>query len=729
MNKLIEKSKIKVLNDIINKLKNSNKYSIAEIKEIESKLYSKLLKNLIVSAKINLANSTSSKLINNITELLYLDLYTTFKANDELSNLIDKYITSSLFNIANVDSKLDICISKLNDFDEILKTKGNPILKTESFRMNSSFEVDENLYQERYGEQISKNRHLNYDYKNNRLTLPLLFKTNTLMNENCIKFADIKIKKKSCENFIVSSTETDINKIIDTSSKNYWKENIYTDSEIKINYSNIKPSDPKLLSNYYYNIKNGYLLELEIIYESVCVVNNIEINPCTKYPMKLIAIRYTDTDDISDLKELVYPDNSNEYLKEKIMNNAVNYDFQDITCKRVYLVFNQINYEKRNFIINTTDIIKDKIWLDVIKDTNNNEIYKNIDIVFKPNYLDKKIKTNYFNKLNNFATNSNNLELHNLFYNSTPSYKNLYKNCYEIGFYNISTLYYNYDKFGVYVSNKIKINKNIKSISIQTNETHYKTSNEFIESDIEYYISTSDKPAHNEWIPIFPTNKDYIHSELLQLGTDYCELRFLATEVYSIYMNEILLKENVDYFVHYCNENIKYVEIPNFNHNSIYKACYKPYDKAYNVNLLDTNIVSKISTTTEIIEGNNSYVYKLSNVPYIDSENITYIRMINVNNGQTNFDQDTNIYCCTDIAESNKSYKNFFDSQKIVYQYYTHGNELIFNKPIPQDYRIEIMYKYYPSEFRLKAIMRRNNNKDVWLSPILNKIEYSITTV
>ncbi len=114
----------------------------------------------------------------------------------------------------DINDKLDKNIERINDFNEILKTKGNPRIITESFVDNESFSDNNLMYRERYNEYIDKSLHINYDFKNSRITLPLLSKTNMLMYDNGVSTASIKINKQIGENFLNINSSSSLDSVI-----------------------------------------------------------------------------------------------------------------------------------------------------------------------------------------------------------------------------------------------------------------------------------------------------------------------------------------------------------------------------------------------------------------------------------------------------------------------------------------------------------------------------------
>ncbi len=219
---------------------------------------------------------------------------------------------------------------------------------------------------------------------------------------------------------------------------------------------------------------------------------------------------------------------------------------------------------------------------------------------------------------------------------------------------------------------------------------------------------------------------------MLQLDeNDLCSLRFKTKKLDSIYMNEILLVEEEDYKINYEGEYIESVEIFIFNHRAVYKASYEPIASSKKITLLGSDVLPEILNDSEVILCDDNNLYELSNVPYVDDYNKTFVKIINCETGEIVFQENKNVFCITNYVDPANSYQYFYGSanKNTEYQYYTYENKIFFDKPIPFGYKVEIGYNHYISKFRLKAILRRNNYSDTWLSPILNKVEYSVTVV
>lgn len=730
MNEFLQNAKDKVIKNILNQKRKEYDLSIEELKILKNELDAKLLNKIMTTKIRNVGGRTNSNEITETLSELHTDLLVAFSCCDELDTLMDQYIQTNISAINDLNANVFKSFDKINDFLNVLKRNGNPLYITEGFRNNYNFENDSVFYTERYGEKLPKSFRVSFNDKSENISIPLLRHANMVVQPNGVSCANIKLRKQLGERLMKTNNSTTLENCIDTSLQTYWSNSILSNNPLKVEFSNIKPTSPSKLKDFYYGVKHGALFEIEIIFESISVINEIELMPFGKYPLELIAIRYSSTDDIdSDLEELVYPNNELKELDGNVkMDKTTSFKFKEINCKRLYLIVNQIHYEKNNYIINTNELVKEDIWHNIVNAKNINK-YINSENIFKPNYTDRFIENKQFSYINEELIKNRKIDLNKIFFNNENLFKSVLKNKYTYGFYNIAAYYNDYNLTGVYVSKPIDANKNIKTISIKTDELHQLSSDLNTLTDIEYYITYHNNPNFDEWIPILPSNKDYIHAEMLQLGSDECILRFPAKRIDAIYMNDILLVEGTDYIVHENEGYKRSIEIPNFNHRAIYRASYEPIKEASELTLIDSNFLPTTMATIDTILGNDESIFELENCPYVDVNNLTRVRIVDIETGQVLFQDGNGIECVTDIINPGDSYMNFRDTENLLYQYYTFGNKIYFNHPIDSTKKLEVSYKHYISKFRLKAILRRNTYKDTWLSPIINNIEYKITTI
>jgi hypothetical protein len=352
-------------------------------------------------------------------------------------------------------------------------------------------------------------------------------------------------------------------------------------------------------------------------------------------------------------------------------------------------------------------------------------------------YLDKALADASWVYINNLAVKNKNLDLKEILFSSNSVNKLTTKYQYTYGFYNIAPNLNDFEKTGVYVSSPISADGNIQSLSITTDETHPLTSEKTKATDIEYYISYSENPNAYDWKPILPKNIDIVEAELMQICGELFNLRFPATELYSVSINGIAMDPSSDYIVHRITDEesefkdcIYAIDIPNVDPFSKYTVSYKPNSKCKSLILLEDMEGIFTANSLEVIEATNTSCYTLKNFPYVASnvDSITSIKITNKNSGAVITQDSGKIICVTNPYSSNESYKNFDNANSSI-QYYTDKNNVYFNNNISDDFLIEINYNHYISSIRLKAIFRRTSLKGGWMTPVLDKIKYEFITI
>ena len=323
---------------------------------------------------------------------------------------------------------------------------------------------------------------------------------------------------------------------------------------------------------------------------------------------------------------------------------------------------------------------------------------------------------------------------------------------YTYGFYNIAPNFVEFQKAGVYVSQEIECDGPIDTITLESEEEHFKSTDGQIVTDIEFYITTKKNPAYNDWHPICPKNKDYVYRERLQLDYDYCYLRHTAvcknvtvknddgTEKLEmvrpvVYYNDIIMTEDADYILRYNDDGDVYaIEISNIDHFALYTVSYQPTDDSKELSLIeDDNPIP--NNSYEEFMGDGTGCYELESYPFYSRTNpeltSSYLKIINVDTNivlnQTNQDSSP-IQCVTNKQNPEESYKNFIANTNKI-QYYTNGRHIYFNRAITPNQKIEINYPSFDCKVRVKAILRRNSKRDSWITPVLNKYKLEFTTI
>ena len=689
-----------------------NKYDNTLTNEqIKRKIQTELSKiqsteNIITNPRVQ-SGLTNAEDIKNTTNELYVDLMTAMEYLNRISYEQLGELNNLLSNLSNREKDIEKLNETIDEYNYEIISKANPIIIQDTFIDNSSLEYNEEYYTTRYGETTSELTRSVYCGECYNLRLPKVRRTNVAYYGNGILAADIKLSKQySCVDS--DNNSYTLNNIINTDNSLIWKQDIYTDQEIKIKEE-----------NEHYNIKKGALFELEINFESVSVVNEIQISNISEYPIDVLNIRYKLIDsETSDFIDVVYDGSSSEYLKPKTFTNTICYKFKNIMAKKIYVTFRQRHFEREMFSYD----VGTKLLSNIKNSLDYSELEeKNIDI-FKANYNDLKLEYPTIAYIKKLIDNNKDIPLEKLLNSIDLGTKDVIKYHYSYGLSRMEFINNEFDTVGIYVSKLKKLPNNINKIRIRTEEEHPLNEEGSVITDIEYYISYTESNDYNNWIPILPYNKDKIYCENLEMGNnEYCKLRFntLESDITSIKINGMVMEKYLDYTLHKDSKTgyVTGIEIPDYDIKSIYTIEYIPLEDSKFIDLSNIPIISDI----EEFNGDNKSRFMLSqNVSLTDVSDIV-VTMYDINTGSSIIDIDN----VTNKYNANDSFTNFNDKGK--WQYYCYKNNIFFNNKVPQNYKVKILYKHNINSFRVKAILRRNSKFNKYITPILNNIKYEIT--
>ena len=685
---------------------------------------------------------------------LYLDMLTTFGYINKLYETISAHQALNQSIINTLTSNISILNDKLDEYEGTIGTLGNPGCVLEKFRTMNRQESDRKYYTERYGERMPLETWVRYNQNQENITLNYTRQQNVIMYKNGVQLGEISIEKQYGEGYITArNSDTKLDNALDLSGNTFWAESIMADAEFRIRGMGFDDSDGLQKSNRsYYDLNRGAMCELCITFEALAKINEIVLKPYGNFPLDIIAIRYSLTDnDEDDVFDVVYPNNDNELLSSTSIRQEYAFHFYTITCKRLYILINQIHCIKNVFMMSANEMFKNELWFNATYD-GNKELNHDNAIVFKPNYIDRADEEPVWRYIQQKMNTNKDIDINSLLIENNNKKIPLTKYQYTYGFYNIKPNFVEFQYAGVYVSKEIDVEGCIDSIRITTDETHPLCSDGMISTDIEFYVTTKENPEYEDWIPICPTNKKYVYRERLQLDWGWCYLRHKAVceNIMTlddngvmtadknrpiVYYNDIVLTEDVDYILRYDDDgNVYAVEIAGIDHFGIYTCSYTPIDAERNVALVDANNPIPSNTHEEIM-GNGTSCYMLSEYPYYLRNNpeatSSYCKLIDVgtnkvyNEGKV---KNVEMECVTNKYNTADSYKNFVANTNKI-QYYTSGRYVYFNQPIAKGQKIEISYPSFASRIRLKAILRRNTKEDEWVTPILNSYRLEFTTL
>ena len=686
-------------------------------------------KNLNSIISINDINSScvdfhdeiaTSEDINEITKKLEYDLLNAFNCSQLISREIDNYSLNSISNLYSSLTRCNILNDSIDNLNNIVNSKMDKFYYTENFRNYNSFENDKYFYTERYGELVSTKITDIYNSDEEYIEIPKLRNANMVCIGEGILTGTATVDYQVGSGLIkVQNTKNDIDNVLNSDNVSFWSESILSDEKF-----NIIQFHDQLSNDYMFSCNHGAVFIVTINFEAVTLINQLLLKPASKYPIRILGVRSITSDYDKEKYNTIL-----DFSKETVyLDKVTSFNFKETICKKIFIVCVQEHYTKKNYSYNTNDILKNKLWY-----FNNYNSKSDVDdnMLFKPLYLDRVNVNQTWNYINFLNNRNKKIDLKNILIDSKSKIKNSNKYEYSYGFYNISPMNVDYDRIGIFVSKPILSNSNIKKISVVTQEEHQLSENHTVITDIEYYVSIYNAEIKNkkliEWVPICPTNKNVIESELLQLYNSKCYLRFLADEVYGVYINDEKLIKNSDYFLETIEFGpnkglIENINIPNYDHKAIYTVSYKPNDMSKEIKFDENKY-----TVVENINCDNSACYNLKYFPVSSlDKNRIYIRLFN-EDGILIASDGTEIVNMTDMEDQYNSYKNFKDTETI--QYYNHKNSVYFNKPLKKGWSLEVTYCHNVNSFRIKGIMRRNNKRSTYITPKLKNLQFTITNM
>lgn len=601
----------------------------------------------------------------------------------------------------------------------------------ETFLDYNNVERNEKFYTERDGTLVTADKRLKIDVNRNALKLPVIQTENALVNFSGVKLANIEIKKQLGQGYITNQNpEHSVDKAIDTSYETFWNESILADEPLAVN-----------LGLEYYGLDFGATCELEITFDFITRINEITLTPFTEYPLEVVAIHTYSSDDADEEFDLVSPQS---YLKNQESTDVMSFQFQDIVCKKIVVILNQKHYVKRDMLIELGNKNLTDAWLRSQK-----QIELSADTIFKPVYIDQFMKTPNFFQLNKFLSKHEiEKEIDKFEESYVPVKRQVCKYEYQYGLYNLAINRNDYHFSGVYVTSPLATG-NIHTATLEVKEEHRVLPEISIPvTSIEYYLTDSDSPTVEDWLPILPKNVKTIYSEYLPFRFDFEDMkeyiaytRFFAKEVLAVRRNGHKLIPHQDYEL-----SGKLVTMYDYDPSAVYTIDYNPQPSAYQIDFLKRytdgqgNTLGR--TIVEQFDQLNKGSLTLKWTPFVDKErlneqsiewNPTYlankylpikVRLVLPTGQQVeqpidSDEQGTMITNRTDYFNPNMSLLEPFTGEN--YQYRVVENEIHFNTELPEGTHVIVEYSYLTGPIRMKTIMRRNLHSAEGLTPFLHE--------
>lgn len=757
MNISLDQIKSNMIEKVISSLVNMRYMTSVDKDLYKADIINKISSNFLCTTLRFQDGLTNADDYNQTAYELYLDILTTFEYINKLYEAINAHQALNQSIINTLTSNINILNDKLDEYEVTIGNTGAPGCMIEGFRTMNKLETDRKYFTERYGERMPIETWVRFNEDQENITLNYTRQQNVVAYKSGVKLGSISITKQYGSGYITArNSETKLNNALDTSKTSYWAETILSDAEFKVKGMGYDDNDGiKKTNRSYYDLNRGAMCELCITFEALAKVNELTLKPYGNYPIDIVAIRYSLTDlEDDDVFDVVYPNNDNELLSSTSIRQEYAFHFPTITCKRLFILINQIHCIKDTFMMNANQMFKNELWFNATYN-GDDVLSQDNTIVFKPNYIDKVQEEPIWRYIQNKMATGKKIDINEMLITNNKRQVPMTKYQYTYGFYNILPCFCEFQRASIYVTKEIDVEGCIDSVKLVSDETHFIGTDGKINTDIEFYITTKTNPSYTDWIPICPTNKKYIEKELLQIDWGWCSLRhravcsttttvngdgqtILETSRPIVFYNDIQLIEDSDYYLRFeegSNGTIATaVEIANFDHFGVYTVSYTPLDADKVVAIIDTDNPIPSNTYEEIM-GNGTSCYKLSEYPYysrIEPESTqSYVKVIDIGTNKVYNQSDISnhqVECVTNKHNSVNSYKNFVKNTNAI-QYYTNGKYIYFNQPIAIGQKIEISYPSFASRIRLKAILRRNTKEDSWLTPILNSYRLEFTTL
>lgn len=340
---------------------------------------------------------------------------------------------------------------------------------------------------------------------------------------------------------------------------------------------------------------------------------------------------------------------------------------------------------------------------------------------------------------------------------------------YMMGIKEVALEYQNFAERQALVTKPIEVVGNVKEIELVTNENHPVFDSvggvaSTRQTSIEYYISYKDNPSQGDWISILPQGQINVVGERLFFNGIQAILRFPSeVQTIKLYKNGIALSKDEFVII-----NSSTVSLKNMSPHHIYTADYKPDATKRNPwTIALDDFKSDVRRAKETFEGTAyNKTIQLSYYPYIDYEMINSMEDYNPNtseyqpisvkliDGSIAGPRNTRLQTVFPFSETEKTYtynKTLYkdkswsemkdysldpDDLYTAFDYYQWKNKVVFTETfnaaqIAENHQhthgnatIEIEYDYLATNFRMKAILRRNSSSEIAATPEL--LNYSI---
>lgn len=677
-----------------------------------------------------------------------IDIHTIYAQLEHVESQMNQHQTLNSSIINDIQARVYKADERMAEISWQLREDAVHVAYYDTFLDMGNMEKDGKFYTDRDGVQVAPGWYSTLDTNHNAIKLPMIYTENQLMSFSGVKLAEVKINKQLGGGFIRRrNPEHTPDKMIDDSMNTYWSESVYMDEPFRVNMG---------IDNY--DIKFGAMCELEIVFDYVSNVNEITFTPFTEFPMQVVAIlAYTTDNPDEEPYELISPTN---VKKGQESADVMSFQFQNIVAKRMKIILNQQHYTKRDVLIDVDDKTLVDAWLDVQEKP---KIAP--DTIFKPVYHDQLEMNPQWEYMKRYLSHKDIAEEIQKYEDADAKNKmQVSKYEYQYGLYNVAIRKNNYYHTGINVTRPLA-HANVRYVSLEAKEEHPILEEiEIPVTGIEYYITDTENPTKDDWIPILPKNIRRIGSERLIVEFKKEKYQamtlFPSKHTYAVRKNGGDLLPITDYTVSGRN-----VVIKEYDPTAMYTIDYEPDASAYEVDFLkrytktelipsEKKIISYIDPRKNIEtfkEFENGNVVTLKYHPFIDKDKLNVqpidwnpsmlsskylpiVVRVTLPNGKL-VQQRTDKWDKTDIYLVNRT--DYFDTNKSLlepftgknYQYRVEDNKIKFNTVLPKGTKVTVEYPYLTGPIRLKTILRRNLPDAEGLTPFLHEYKIGLQTL
>lgn len=727
------------------KYKEVPKYYIEQ--EVESYLQTLDEGNALLTTRLQ-TDLTSAEDIN--LEMLEseIDIHTIYGQLEHVEDQMNQHQTLNNSIINDVQARVYKADERMAEISWQLREEAVHIAYYDSFLDLGNTELDDKFYTDRDGVQVGPGLYSVLDTNHNVLKLPMVYTENQLINFAGVKLAEVKINKQLGGGMVRRrNPEHSPEMMIDESMNTYWNEIISMDEPLRVN-----------MGADYYNKNFGALCEMEIVFDYVSNLNEITFTPFTEFPLEVVAILTYTTDNPDEQPyELISPTN---IKKGQESADVMSFQFQNIVAKRMKIILNQQHYVKRDVLIDVDDKTLTDAWLDV-----QSKPKITPETIFKPVYEDQFEMNPQWEYMKRYLSGKDIAEEIQKYEDADATNKmQVSKYEYQYGLYNLAIHKNNYYHTGINVTRPLA-HANVRYVSLEAKEEHPLLEEIAIPvTGVEYYITDTENPTAEDWIPILPKNIKRIGSERLFVKFEKEQYQamtlFSSKHTYAVRKNGGDLLPIKEYTVSGRN-----VVIENYDPTAIYTIDYEPDASAYEVDFLKKytktelipnehkiiQFVDPRKSIEEFKEFQNGNVVQLKYHPFIDkdklnvqpidwnpsmlsSKYVPIIVRVTLPNGklvQQRVDKwdktDMVLVNRTDYFDPNKSLLEPFNGRN--YQYRIENDMIKFNTSLPAGTKVTVEYPYLTGPIRLKTILRRNLQDAEGLTPLLHEYKIGLQTL